>query len=428
MEQAGEFAETAITKEQQVGWPRVAAVSSMVALSLPTFITGLEIYHGLSPGHAFWALFLGSFILFIIGGLMAAIGARTHMSSYLLVRIAFGDKGAGLVNIAFAISLLGWFGININLFADAGSRLIMSLFQLPVPNVALSILAGLVMTVTTLKGFRAINLLSVAMVPVLALVTVMLVVHSLELDAFGMMAARSAPPRMSLGDGISVVVGVIIVGVIILPDITRFVRHWTGGVATAFVALMVVQLIVMTAAALAGGATGDDDMLDIMVNLGLGLGAFIIVIASSWVLNSLNLYSLVLSVKATFPDRNETAMTVIFGLAGILAALLNILDHFVVFLFYLSIVFVPVAGVIIIDYFLVRPSQYQIGALRKNRAMAPKAVLSSALGAGAAISMSENIINSITGTAALDAMALSAATYAVLSISDRKRFRAASER
>lgn len=427
MEQESEFAEIAITEQQQVGWPRVAAVSSMVALSLPTFITGLEIFHALSPRDAFWALFWGSVILFLIGSLMAAIGARTHMSSYLLVRIAFGDKGAGIVNIAFAVSLLGWFGININLFAEASSRLISSLFGLSISHILLSILASFVMTVTTLRGFAAINRLSVLMVPVLALVTVLLVVHAIRLDAFATMAAQPNEPVMSLGDGISIVVGAIIVGVIILPDITRFVRHWSGGVATAFVSMMIVQLIVMGAAALAGGATRESDILDIMLDLGLGFGAFIIVIASSWVLNALNLYSLVLSVKSTFPARDEKIMTIVFGLVGIAAALLNILDYFVVFLFYLSIIFVPVAGVIIIDYFFVQSSAYQIDTLKKNRALAPKAFVSSALGVVAAITMSENIISSVTGMAALDAMALSAFAYLALSFSDRKKTNAVSE-
>ena len=427
MEQESEFAEIAITEQQQVGWPRVAAVSSMVALSLPTFITGLEIFHALSPRDAFWALFWGSVILFLIGSLMAAIGARTHMSSYLLVRIAFGDKGAGIVNIAFAVSLLGWFGININLFAEASSRLISSLFGLSISHILLSILASFVMTVTSLRGFAAINRLSVLMVPVLALVTVLLVVHAIRLDAFATMAAQPNEPVMSLGDGISIVVGAIIVGVIILPDITRFVRHWSGGVATAFVSMMIVQLIVMGAAALAGGATRESDILDIMLDLGLGFGAFIIVIASSWVLNALNLYSLVLSVKSTFPARDEKIMTIVFGLVGIAAALLNILDYFVVFLFYLSIIFVPVAGVIIIDYFFVQSSAYQIDTLKKNRALAPKAFVSSALGVVAAITMSENIISSVTGMAALDAMALSAFAYLALSFSDRKKTNAVSE-
>jgi DUF917 family protein len=45
----------------------VAAVGSMVAFSLPTFITGLELYHGLTPWQTVWALVIGSALVFAIG-------------------------------------------------------------------------------------------------------------------------------------------------------------------------------------------------------------------------------------------------------------------------------------------------------------------------------------------------------------------------
>jgi len=162
-EEMNEFAAIAISDDKLVAWPRVAAVAAMVAFSLPTFITGLEISQGLPPVSALWALIWGSVIILIIGAIMGTIGAKSRMSSYLLVRIAFGDKGASLVNIAFAISLLGWFGVNINLFADV--------WGLEIPSFILAIFASICMTVTTIFGFKAINILATILVPVLAFVT-----------------------------------------------------------------------------------------------------------------------------------------------------------------------------------------------------------------------------------------------------------------
>ena len=93
------------------------------------------------------------------------------------------------------------------------------------------------------------------------------------------------PPRkvatLTLGDGISAVVGAIIIGAIILPDITRFVKHWSSAIYIAFISYVVVQLVVMGSAGLAGATSGKADILDIMIDLGLGIGASIIVIAGS---------------------------------------------------------------------------------------------------------------------------------------------------
>ncbi|MDJ0921590.1 MAG: cytosine permease [Henriciella sp.] len=425
MDETSEFEAVAITEDQFVPWPRIAAVAAMVAFSLPTFITGLEVYEALSPVSAALALLVGSIIIFVIGALMGAIGARTHMSSYLLVRVAFGDTGAGLVNIAFAISLLGWFGININLFADASGQLSKDVFGLDLPSLFWIVIASFCMTFTTLVGFKAINLLATAMVPVLAIVTGLLIYTALDTQSLAEFFTSDHTGELSFGYGVSAVVGAIIIGAIILPDITRFARHWSGAVYTALIAYVVVQLIVMGAAALAGGATGMTDILEIMLNMGLGLGAFLIVIAGSWVLNSLNLYSAVLSMKATFPKLPTVMLTIGMGLIGILAGVLNLLDHFVTFLFYLSIIFVPVAGVILIDALFVRPKAYVIETLSNNANFNPAGFVSWLVGATAAILMSEGLIPSPTSMAAMDAAILTGLLYALLIL--LRRFRPEAE-
>ncbi|MEO1304464.1 MAG: cytosine permease [Pseudomonadota bacterium] len=417
---ASEFEVVAIRDDQLTPWWRVAAVGSMVAFSLPTFITGLEVYQGLTPWQTVIALVVGSLMIFAIGSAMGGIGAQTRMSSYLLTRIAFGDHGAGVVNFAFAISLLGWFGININLFADAVSGLSTTLFGGSPSNLILSLIAAACMTGVTFAGFRAINLLATLMVPVLAVVTVILIYNAVSLESLpDLMAAEKSAP-LSVGEGISAIVGAIIVGAIILPDVTRFVRSWRGAIGVTFISYMVVQFLVMAAASVASGATGSGDILEIMLQFGLGLGAFIIVIAGSWVLNALNLYSTVLSIKATFPKLNQAALILGLGVFGAGAALLNLLDFFVEFLIYLSIVFIPVAGVVIADYVLVRRRAYKIETLEDNRKFAPKAFGAWAIGAIASLMMYYYPNLSPSGISAIDAIVLTAISYLALAWNDRE--------
>jgi cytosine permease len=416
MDDTSEFAAVAISEDKFVSWPRIAAVAAMVAFSLPTFITGLEVYHAMSPANAMLALLVGSLIIFAIGAMMGAIGAKTHMSSYLLVRIAFGDWGAGLVNIAFAISLLGWFGININLFADAAARLSAETLGFSLHPYLWMTIASICMTLTTLIGFKAINMLATAMVPVLAIVTALLVYSALKTQSLQDFFAGQNVETLSFGEGVTAVVGAIIIGAIILPDITRFARHWSGAIYTAFIGYVIVQLAVMGAAALAGGSTGQIDILDVMLDLGLGLGAFAIVIAGSWVLNSLNLYSAVLSTKATFPKLNTLALTLGLGAVGILAAMLNILDYFIMFLIYLSVIFVPVAGVILVDFAINWRARYRIETLSANKRFGIKAFTAWIIGAVPSILMANEMIPSLTSMGALDAAVLSGAVYALLSL------------
>lgn len=410
-----EFEAVAVRDDQLTPWWRVAAVGSMVAFSLPTFITGLEVYQGLTPWQTVLALVIGSALIFAIGTAMGGIGSETRMSSYLLTRVAFGDYGAGVVNIAFAISLLGWFGININLFADAVSGLSETLFGTSPSDVILSLIAAACMTGVTFAGFRAINLLATLMVPVLAVVTAILAFSALSTQPLPDMMAVEKPTSLTLGGGISAIVGAIIIGAIILPDITRFVKSWRGAMGVTFISYMIVQLLVMASASLASSATGSHDIIDIMLQFGLGLGAFVIVIAGSWVLNALNLYSTVLSIKATFPDLNRSLLIIGLGVFGAGAALLNLLDVFVVFLIYLSIIFIPVAGIVIMDYLFVRRADYRIEQLEQNRKFAPIAFCAWFIGATVSLLMYWGVLQSPSKIEAIDAIVLTAISYLVLS-------------
>lgn len=430
MDNSNEFLAIPIREDQLVAWPRVAAISAMVGFSLPTFLTGLEIFSGLSPVSAFWAVLWGSMIVTTLGAITGYIGAADRMSSYLLVRVTFGDKGAALVNIAFAISLMGWFGLNINLFMDVVGRLTNELWKLELPPLLLATIASGCMTFTTLIGFRAITLLSTVLVPVLIIVTLLFANSAFSLNSVNDYLTMQVPLRaqrdnaMTIGDGISWLVGAVIIGAIILPDITRFVKKKSGTVYIAILTYLAVGIIVTMAAGLAGagsgvygggvdqeGVTRTDVILKLMLDVNLGIGAFIIIIAGSWVLNSLNLYSAVLGIKATFPKMNTSWLTVLLGIAGVIAALLNILGQFELFLWYLSIVFIPVAGVLIVDRFLVRPRRYKLETLKDNNRLNVPAFIAWAIAAVIAILADRGSVPTLTNIGAMDALLLSGILY-----------------
>ena len=408
-----EFSTEPVPDEHTVSWIRVAIIASMVAFSLPVFLAGVEIAISFSPLRTLEVFVVGTVILTVIGCITAAIGANTRLSSYMLNRIAFGFHGAALVNTAFAISLLGWFGVNIDLFSGAVQRLTVDIYAVSVPAWPIEIFAGLIMTVTTVFGFRAINTLSAFLVPVLIAVTAQLIVGSLTDQSLTQIMRTSSANELSFGDGVSAVVGSAIVGAVILPDITRFVRHWSGGIFVVLTSYLVIQFIVISAGGLSATALEDDDLLNIMLTLGIGWAAFAIVIFGSWVLNSLNLYSTMLSVESTAPKLNNTSLIIILGSLGTLAAFMNILNDFLSFLFYLAVIFVPVSGIIIVDYLILRRSAYHEDRLLLQQKTRPKAIAAWGLGACVALMGSWSWI-SITSIAALDAMIVAALAYYLL--------------
>jgi cytosine permease len=82
-------------------------------------------------------------------------------------------------------------------------------------------------------------------------------------------------------------------------------------------------------------------------------------------------------------------------------------------LFYLSIVFVPIASIIIVDFFLVRPAAYAGAALQSIKPVEAAALGAWALGACVAVLGSQGFVR-LTGIAAVDAMLVSAIAYGAL--------------
>ena len=414
-----EFSTAPVPDEHTVSWVRVALIASMVAFSLPVFLTGVEIAISFSPLQTLKVFVVGTVILTVIGCITAAIGTNTRLSSYMLNRIAFGSHGAALVNVAFAISLLGWFGVNIDLFSGAVQRLTVDIYAVSVPAWPIEISAGIIMTVTTVYGFRAINTLSALLIPVLIAVTAQLIVGSLTDQSLTEIMSTPSVNQLSFGDGVSAVVGAAIVGAVILPDITRFVGHWSGAIFVVLTSYLVIQFIVISAGGLSATSLGDDDLLNIMLTLGIGWAAFAIVIFGSWVLNSLNLYSAMLSLEATVPKLNNKLLIILIGSLGTLAAFMNILDNFLSFLFYLAVIFVPVSGVIIVDYLILRRSAYHEDRLLLEQKSRPKAIAAWGLGACVALMGSWHWL-SITNIAALDAMIVAAVVYFLLTLKEAR--------
>lgn len=398
-------------QNQLIAWPRIAAISAMVAFSLPTFITGLEVAQSLSIPDALLAMLIGCLILTLIGGAMGTIGVQTRMSSYQLVRIAFGDKGAAAINLAFALSLLGWFGVNIDLFSGAVNVLFQQYQMDVLPGFAIELVAGTLMTVTTVIGFSAINRIASWMVPVIALVTLYMLYSALQLLPLADFLNVPGENKIAISQGVSAIVGAIIIGAIILPDITRFSRHRHGAWHTAFWSYLVVQLLVMIVAAWAGAATNSHEILQLMLAIGLGVMAFAIVICGSWILNSLNLYSTCLSVAATWPKAQSHLNTTLLGITGIVAASFNILEVFIQFLVILSAIFVPVAGVIMVDYFLLYRGDYQALTLAQKIPFSPAAALAWLAGSSLAVTDMFVTLPTVTGINVLDAILLCALVY-----------------
>jgi cytosine permease len=176
---------------------------------------------------------------------------------------------------------------------------------------------------------------------------------------------------------------------------------------------LVTAPAVTLVAGMAGLVTSETDLLPLMLAMGLGFGAFAIVFGGSTTLNSLNLYSASLSMGTVLPKARREWVVLVGGVGGTIFAFLNILDNFIPFLLYLTVIFIPVGAVILADYFIVGRKFYAPEYHDNLPPLRWPSLIAWGAGSGVALAAMEGLI-SLTGTVAIDAIVVSFGLYLVL--------------
>jgi cytosine permease len=159
----------------------------------------------------------------------------------------------------------------------------------------------------------------------------------------------SPPVPMSFGLALSSLVGGNMVTVAAMPDLARYIRSSRGAVVGMLLSFPFATPLLMLAAAVPSLATGETDIMRIIVGFGLGVPALAVLILSTWTINAGNLYSASLSLTATFPRVAQWRFTLIAGALGSLLAVVGIIDQYVSFLLLLGVIIPPIAAVYVID-------------------------------------------------------------------------------
>jgi cytosine permease len=156
---------------------------------------------------------------------------------------------------------------------------------------------------------------------------------------------------MSAEMAISVVIGSYIIGIVVLPDMMRYARSAGHAILAAVFSLMVALPLVLSAAAFITAAGGPKDLVQLVLALGLGAIALIVLTFASWTNNANNLYSSSLVFAAIIPSIPKWKLVVVAGILGPVLALLPVLDYYLPFLLAVSILFPPLVGIYASDFF-----------------------------------------------------------------------------
>lgn len=411
-----DYATTPVPKDKTVGGIRIGMINGGLAFAVPGLITGLEIGKALGLTQSVYAFLLGGLILSVLGTVTGLVGMHNRLTSCMTMKFVFGGVGANILSLAFVLSLLGWYGVNIDLFSDVTQRLFQISFGYSPEIWLLEICIGILVTITTIWGFKLLEKISTFFVPVLFVLIIYMLYQSLGYIASddASVVSSNSGVNFTFGEAVSAVVGSFIVSVVLMPDFTRFSATSNGTVVASFLPFFLLSSFVYIASAIAGLAVMDNDILQVMLALGLGGFAFILLIGSSWVTNVVNLYSAALGLNAINPKWREWKLILISGVLGTVAASFNLLDSFTDFLFSLSIIFTPVAAIYVVDFFIIRNQRcYNVNQLKDIAAINLPAMFSWSIGIFVSLLSNKGVIT-LTTIEVCDALLITVPAYYLL--------------
>ena len=409
---AEDYATKPVPAEISVGGFRISMINTALAFSLPSLLTGVHLSTN-GAKEAISAFIWGGVILATIGSIAGLVGLRNRLSTYMLVRFSFGLQGSKLVNVCMALSLFGWFGVNVYLFGQAAGGLWLSLTGTELERWVFILTGGSLMTAGAIFGFKSVQKLALFIVPIQVLIFIFLLNKTFTGTSLQELLALSSQNQLTQGKAISAVVGTFIVAAVIMPDFTRYGRTWWDSVVASFIPFFFASTFAYTTAMFAAVWTGESGILELMLAVGLGMSAFALVIFSSWITNSVNLYDCSLSIASIFPKFREWQIVVISGLIGTFIAFLEILEHFIDFIFSLGIIFTPIAGIYVIDYFILHKGNYDIEKIEQDTGISYIAITAWLIGIVTAYGASQEWLH-LTGIASCDSLFTAASSYLFL--------------
>lgn len=341
----------AIPQSEKKGFMSMLVVMLGFAFFSASMIAGGNIGTSLNMGDFLKAVILGNILLCIYTGLLACIAGDTGLSTHLLARYSFGEKGSYLLSGLVSITQVGWFGVGVAMFAIPVSKVTgINLWTL-------IIVSGLLMTATAYFGMKSLTILSMIAVPAIAILGSVSAGKAIG-DVGGISGLLAIKPSgtMTMSVALAAVVGTFISGGTLTPDFTRFSKDRKTAMSTTVIAFLVGNSLMLAFGAIGAMVSGQSDISEVMFTQGLIIPAIIILGLNIWTTNDNALYGSGLGF-ANITKQPKSRMVIINGIVGTFLSMI-LYNNFMTWLNILNS-FIPATGAVIIaDYFIINKGKY----------------------------------------------------------------------
>ncbi|RYL92795.1 cytosine permease [Sporolactobacillus sp. THM7-4] len=370
LSETDDYSLTRVPREKRSSMWKILLIRIGSLTCISQLMLGAELGFGLSFWNAFWATIIGSVILQFVSFGLGVAGEKEGLSTSVLSRwTGFGRYGSAIVGGAFAISLTGWFGIQNSIFAEGIIAIVGKNLSFPL----IAAITGIAVTVIVLFGFKMMSWTANIAVPGFLILIAWATYSMLKNHSLTHLMTMNPPGVLTMSAAITMVTGGFIVGCIITPDITRFAKCTKDVFWITVIGTLLGELCIGLLGVLMAHAIGSSSIMAIVYQLTGVFGVFL-VIFSTLKLNDVNLYSSSLGISNFIEvvfhvEVNRGLITIILGVFGTILSIVGVINQFIAFLSLLGIVFPPIAGIMFIDYFVLKRSRKALDESRMRNTL-----------------------------------------------------------
>ncbi|MEM2002918.1 MAG: putative hydroxymethylpyrimidine transporter CytX, partial [Candidatus Methanomethylicaceae archaeon] len=308
-------------------------------------------------------IIIGHIIGNALMGLVALEGYQVGVPTMVLSRRPLGVKGSFLASLLNYLQLIGWTAV-MNI---VGARALDTVFiALGYPsNFSLWIIVfGLLNTFWTIVGpkrWRWLERISALMLLVLIVWLTTIVVGNI-----GFVNWHYSTGDLTELQALDLVVAMPVSWLPLVADYSRLVKG--GAFWSTFLGYFITSSLFYFVGGVSNMYLGIGDPIGIIAVYGLGIPAMLIVLLSTTTTTFLDIYSAAITFKNVRPRESLRRQILFVGLLGTAIALIFPMQEYEWFLLLIGGAFVPLASIMIIDYFAVCRKKYEIEELIGEKA------------------------------------------------------------
>ncbi len=326
----------------------------LLVFSAGSFLSETPFYHALL------AIMIGSIAGSVLLSMAGKIGSDHAVPSLIGLRPAFGLYGSYLAAVLNIIQLIGWTTFEILILSKAAEQLT----NMHVTFVW-NIIFGVIITLLGIFGplFLVKQWLSKFAIWIVYASSAIILVTLLFQNLPNVMSGEGKD--MSFFVALDIVIAMPISWMPLVSDYNRFAKTSKGAFMGTLIGFSITNIIFY----LGGLLFGVGDISTIIISIQAILFGFILLVMIVDEIDNAfaDIYSAAISSQSIFHNLNQRHLIIGFSIVSTILAIFVSIQGYEQFLFLIGALFIPLFGVLLTDYFVIKRSKYENDMMYGNK-------------------------------------------------------------